>query len=161
MENDPWAILNYEIQMYFGARILQSARFSHLYPEMIKVLESAMTEVKLLHIRILVEIFLKRKHKDDINIDDLLPAWRENNRAVLDDLKTAYTTDLAIGRSSEWYLNKFLAHPDRERGFGFDWAPIVKQMDPPLRRVFSTLPSFPLQFLDFVRRNYPSLTRIE
>ena len=99
-----------------------------------------MTEVKALHVRILVDIFLERKNSDDINIDDILPDWREKHQTVVHNLEVAYDEKLEIGKSPRWYLNKYLAHPDKRRGDHFDWAPVIIRMDKPLKEVFKTLP---------------------
>ena len=70
---DYWAVLNYEIQMYFGARHLQGYPIKGADHNLIALQTNAMIEVKALHIRILVDIFLGTNQKDDINIDNLLP----------------------------------------------------------------------------------------
>jgi hypothetical protein len=141
--NNLWHILNYEIQMYIGARMLQG--YSITKPSKDKnvylIQMSALTEVKALHIRILVDIFLPRKNQSDLNIDDLLPDWRDKHVAVLNMLNSAYHEKLAIGESPRWYLNKFLAHPDKQRGPSFEWGPVVKRMDSVLKAVFRTLPN--------------------
>lgn len=60
---DYWAVLNYEIQMYLGARLLQGFPIQGVNKNIIILQTSAMTEVKALHTRILVDIFLPRKQK--------------------------------------------------------------------------------------------------
>ena len=150
---DYWPILNYEIQMYFGARHLQGYPIKGTDPNLIILQTSAMTEVKALHIRILVEIFLERNPRfDDINIDDLLPDWREQNSIVVHNLKNAYDKKLKIGESPRWYLNKYLVHPDKRRGDHFDWAPVVIRMDTPLKKVFKTLPMDKLEALKYFQK---------
>lgn len=149
---DYWAVLNYEIQMYFGARHLQGFPIVGADRNIITLQTSAMTEVKALHVRILVEIFLKRKYPDDINIDDLLPDWREKNVTVTRNLELAYDEKLIIGETPRWYLNKYLAHPDKRRGDRFDWAPIIERMDPPLKNVFKTLPTDKLHALKYFQK---------
>lgn len=147
-----WPVLNYEIQMYFGARHLQGYPIGGADQNMITLQTSALTEVKALHVRILVEIFLKRKYEDDINIDDLLPDWREKNTTVAHNLENAYDKKLRIGESPRWYLNKYLAHPDKRRGDHFDWAPIIGRMDTPLKNVFKTLPVDKLDALKYFQK---------
>ena len=151
MENF-WPILNYEIQMYFGARHLQGYPIKGADHNIITLQTSALTEVKALHVRILVEIFLKRKYPDDINIDDLLPVWREKNATVAHNLENAYDKKLKIGKSPRWYLNKYLAHPDKRRGDHFDWAPVIIRMDTPLKNVFRTLPMDKLEALKYFQK---------
>ena len=135
-----WPVLNYEIQMYLGARHLQGYPVSGVDQNIISLQTSALTEVKALHVRILLDIFLERKNRDDINIDDMLPNWREENSTLVHNLEIAYTKKLEIGKSPKWYLNKYLAHPDKTRDDHFDWAPVIERMDKPLKDVFRTLP---------------------
>lgn len=149
---DYWPILNYEIQMYFGARHLQGFPIKAADRNLITLQTSAMTEVKALHVRILVDIFLERKNRDDINIDDILADWREKNRTVAHNLEVAYEKKLEIGKSPRWYLNKYLAHPDKRRGDHFDWAPVIKRMDRPLKEVFKTLPMEKLGALTYFQK---------
>lgn len=149
---DYWAILNYEIQMYFGARHLQSFPINGASRSLTTLQASAMTEVKALHVRILLDIFLERKNSDDINIDDILPDWREKNQTVVHNLEIAYNKKLEIGKTPKWYLNKYLAHPDKRRGDHFDWAPVIKRMDTPLKEVFKTLPTEKLHALVFFQK---------
>jgi hypothetical protein len=47
---DYWPILNYEIQMYFGARHLQGFPIRGADQDLIALQTSAMTEVKALHV---------------------------------------------------------------------------------------------------------------
>ncbi len=147
-----WPILNYEIQMYIGARHLQGFPIPKADPILITLQASAITEVKALHIRILADIFLNRKQSDDINIDDLIPDWRQLHATVAHNLDVAYNKKLAIGRSPKWYLNKYLAHPDKRRGDHFDWTPIIKRMDAPLKAVFKTSPMDKLGALRYFRK---------
>jgi hypothetical protein len=149
---DYWAVLNYEIQMYFGARYLQGFPIKGADQILIGLQTSAMTEVKALHVRILLDMFLERKNSDDINIDDILPDWREKHKTIVHNLEVAYNKKLEIGRSPKWYLNKYLAHPDKRRGDHFDWAPVIKRMDTPLKEVFKTLPIDKLYALVYFRK---------
>jgi hypothetical protein len=149
---DYWAVLNYEIQMYFGARHLQGYPILNANRNLIILQTSAMTEVKALHIRILADIFLGTQNKNDINIDDLIPDWRIKNLVIANDLDIAYNTKLKIGESPKWYLNKYLAHPDKRRGNHFDWAPIIRRMDPPLKEVFKSLPMEKLEALKYFQK---------
>jgi hypothetical protein len=149
-------ILNYEIQMYFGARHLQGCPIGGANQNLVTLQTCALTEVKVLHIRILVDIFLPRKQSDDINIDDLIPDWRIKNATVAHNLKIAYNKALQIGKSPKWYLNKYLAHPDKRRGDHFDWSPIITRMDPELKAVFKTLPIAKFSALQ-IFRNYLSI----
>lgn len=147
-----WPILNYEIQMYLGVRHLQGYPIKGADRNLIILQTSALTEVKALHIRILVDIFLDRKQKSDVNIDDMLPDWREKNNTVIHNLVTAYKKKLRIGETPKWYLNKYLAHPDKRRGDHFDWAPVIERMDVPLKSVFKTLPKDNLDSLKYFEK---------
>jgi hypothetical protein len=149
---DYWPILNYEIQMYFGARHLQGFPIMGGDQNVITIQMSAMTEVKALHVRILVDIFLERKNSDDINIDDILPNWREEHKIIAHDLEVAYDKKLETGKSPRWYLNKYLAHPDKRRGDHFEWTPVINQMDPPLKKIFKTLPMEKLSALMYFQK---------
>ncbi len=149
---DFWPVLNYEIQMYFGSRHLQGFPIVGADRNIIALQTSALTEVKALHVRILVEIFLKRKYPDDINIEDLLPDWREKNETTAHNLESVYDKKLQIGESPRWYLNKYLAHPDKRRGDHFNWAPVIKTMDTPLKNVFKTLPMEKLDALKYFQK---------
>ena len=145
---DKWAILNYEIQMYFGARHLQGYPINPSDKQLSDIQQSALVEVKALHTRILVEMFLERTWKDNINIDDLLPDWRKDHEHLLQILinaynETVYIDEQGVGYSPRDCFNKFLAHPDQRRGDHFDWAPIITRMDPVLRGVLRTLPMDP------------------
>jgi hypothetical protein len=142
-----WEILNYEILMYLGAQVIQRLVFISR-PDFLnltgRLVQNAGTEVKALHIRILADIFLERKSgSDDINIDDLLPSWRTDQAVVAHNLEKAYSDTLKIANLEHpprWFLNKFLAHPDKRRSNKFNWNPIIDRMDPHLRAVFTTLP---------------------
>jgi hypothetical protein len=149
---DYWPVLNYEIQMYFGARHLQAYLIKGADQNIISLQTSALTEVKALHVRIVVEMFQKRKYPNDINIDDLLPDWREKNAIVARNLENAYDKKLKIGESPKWYLNKYLAHPDKRRGDHFDWKPVIVRMDTPLKNVFRTLPAEKLFALKYFQK---------
>ena len=123
METDPLAVLSYEIQMYLGARHLQGLQIPQSAPHSEKlkiILESALVEVKALHIRILLEIFLERTKLENINIDDILPNWRKEHADIIQSLENAYNKIiLKNGFTCKKCLNKFLAHPDKQRGDKF------------------------------------------
>lgn len=143
--------------MYLGVRLLQGVRFQTvpgLQKPILTIQQSAMIEVKALHTRILVEIFLERNPRvDDINIDDLIPTWREEYPTIAHNLKTAYKSKLKAGnihQSPKWFLNKFLVHADKRRGDSFDWSPIIGRMNPYLRAVFQTLPVDKLPTLEML-----------
>jgi hypothetical protein len=155
---DLWPILNYEIQMYLGIRHLQGFVINAKDPVVTILHASGLVEVKALHTRILLEIFTDHPKKDNINIDQLLPPWRKDNATVAHNLVIAHTKNLQIGHSPKWYLNKFLAHPDKRRAESFNWAPVIQRMDQPLKAVFKTLPEDKLYALR-VFKKYIHLTK--
>jgi hypothetical protein len=150
-----WAILNYEIQMYCGVTDLQLA---HSKPsnEAISIedaiMTSGLTEVKVLHVRVLAEMFLDRKFPDDLNIDDLIPTWRVDNSELLTTLRQAYEGKLDIGESPKYYLDKYLAHATKPRGRSFDWKPITWRMDPIIKTVLATLPAEKLSMVAYFKK---------
>jgi hypothetical protein len=137
---DDGAVLNYEILMYLGVQHLQRLAIGGINRNLIVIQRNTMTEVKALHIRILVDIFLERRNRDDINIDDILPDWRKKHKTVSHNLEVAYKKKLEIGKSPKWYLNRYLAHPDKRRGDHFNWTPVIRRMEKPLKETFKTLP---------------------
>lgn len=136
-----WAVLNYEIQMYFGIEMLQHFQLTASHPAIMTLLTSGLTEVKVLHTRILTQLFLPGGKPDDIKIDDLLTAWRGGHADLVRELEDAYTKPLEIGEAPKWYLDKYLAHATKNRGDSFDWTPITHRMDPPLRAILKSLPT--------------------
>jgi hypothetical protein len=143
-----WRILEYEFQMYYAIEVLQEWDMKNRPrdPEQLtgfhQVLTNALTEVKILHIRVLTGVFLRRNPElsEDLNIDDLLPEWRSDNLGLVEALYVAYNGTLSTGDSPRGHMNKFLAHATKSRGRGFNWTPVTEAMDPPLRAIFSTLP---------------------
>ena len=148
---DLWKVLNYEILMYFGVQTLQRSNIQSSDKVLFGITTNAVTEVMLLHLRVLTEVFLSAGRPDDIKIENLIPTWRRENPALLDDLENAYTEKLEIGECPKRYLDKFLAHATTKRGDSFVWTPIVNKMDPPLRKVLATLPSDDLPALAYFR----------
>ena len=128
--------------MYLGARHLQGFPLGR--GPLLGVLQTcALVEVKVLHTRILAEMFLPRKQPDDVNVVDLVPDLAARFPNVAHNLQVAYGKKLKLvngSYSSRVCLNKFLAHPDRRRGDRFDWAPVIRTMDGPLRAAIRTLP---------------------
>lgn len=151
---DYGVILNYEILMYLGVQHFQRFAKGGVNRNLMVIQRNAMTEVKALHIRILVDIFLERRNRDDINIDDILPNWRKKHKTVSRSLEFAYKKKLEIGKSPKWYLNKYFAHPDRRRGDHFDWTPVIRQMEKPQKEAFKTLPVDKLPALGYFQ-NFP------
>lgn len=149
---DYWAVLNYEIQMYLGARLLQGFPIQGVNKNIIILQTSAMTEVKALHTRILVDIFLPRKQKTILILTIFCLIGEKKNKIAIHNLENAYDKKLDIGHSPKWYLNKYLVHPDKRRGDHFNWAPLIERMDPPLKNIFTTLPLEKLEALKFFEK---------
>jgi hypothetical protein len=156
---DGWAVLEYEIQMYLGAEALQRANTDKSDEVRWGILRNCLSEVKLLHTRILTQVFLKGGQRDDIKIDQLLPHWSRDNRDLVDSLEEAYSKPLDIGKSPKWYLDKYLAHATKQRGASFIWEPITETMDPPLRAVLKTLPKQRLQALGYFNDDLTAIAR--
>jgi hypothetical protein len=153
--SNPFAVVNYEIEMFLGTQILQKANVQFSPP--LEILEgywrNALTDSRIVHIRVLTEVFLSRGEKDEIKIDHLLPEWRNENIVVFNELERAYEEPLAAGESPKVYIDKLLAHATSKRGDRFNWSPVVVRMNPPLMRVLKTLSmdQFPgLMFLKYV-----------
>jgi hypothetical protein len=143
--SDQWSVLNYEIQQYIGARWLQGhlPQIPKEHPDkFLTVYQNTLVELKALHIRILTDIFLPKtaKNPDDIDIEDLIPDWRKTNSTVAVQLENDYKTPLSSTPSPKICLNKYLFHPDKLRGSSFDWADVIRRMDPSIKAVLKTLP---------------------
>jgi len=154
---NPFEVVNYEIERFLGTQILQKTKIQSSAPD--KILEgflrNALTESRILHIRVLTEVFLSQGQKDDIKIDKLLPNWRNENTDVIKELESAYVETLEVGESPKVYINKLLAHATTKRGNRFNWTPVVIRMNPPLLGVLRTLSidQFPgLMFLKYVEQ---------
>jgi hypothetical protein len=155
--SDPFIVVSYEIEMFLGTQILQKTKIQSKAQD--KILEgflrNALTESRILQIRVLTEVFLSRGQKDDIKIDNLLPNWRQENIEVFKELENAYMQPLEIGESPKVYIDKLLAHATTKRGDRFNWVPVVNRMNPPLIKVLRTLSidQFPsLMFLKYVEQ---------
>ena len=132
-----WRILDYEVQMFLGIGYLRS----HLKVEggnEARLVQNALVESSLLHIRILTDIFLNRgKQPDDINLEQLgfdakaiEPIFSEK----INTLRSVY------GKSSDqssncWTINKRLAHPTLHRTEGYDYSNLFKSLDEPLKKI--------------------------
>jgi len=86
---DLWKVLNYEILMCFGVQTLQRSNIQSSDEVLFGITTNAVTEVMLLHLRVLTEVFLSAGRPDDIKIENLIPTWRRENSALLDDLENA------------------------------------------------------------------------
>lgn len=131
LNNDPWQVFNYEIQMYFETRI----RLKHLKTDgrdsRVMVIKNALTESLVLHTRIMVDILIsKGSGNDDITLKDLLPDWPQSEigRQMIGELKSAYGKS-DIQNSPCWVFNKMLAHPTRWRADSYNYFPALKQIE--------------------------------
>jgi hypothetical protein len=155
--SNPFDVVNYEIEMFLGAQILQKTKIHSATQD--KILEgflrNAITESQVLHIRVLTEVFLSQGRKDDIKIDNLIPNWSLDNIEAFKQLEAAYIERLETGESPKVYIDKLLAHATTKRADSFNWAPVVRRMNPPIINVLKCLSmdQFPgLMFLKYIEQ---------
>jgi hypothetical protein len=121
-----WIVVEYEIQMFYELFHLQLK----CEGPSIGILNNAITESKLLHIRNLVEVFnFSNGHSDDIRITGLIENWKEvpHLEDAIRDLRAGY------GRQNEensphWIINKMLAHPTSNRGGDYNYRAVFDKM---------------------------------
>lgn len=135
-------VVNYEIMMFLGVPLFQSKVKTKTEDKFLPViLQNMRAETRVLHIRVLTEVFLSGGKSDDIKINHLLPEWHKRNAAVLQELDEAYKTPLPeTGESPKTHIDKLLAHATTKRGSSFNWSPVVDRMMPPLLKVLVLLP---------------------
>lgn len=153
---DPYEVINYEIQMFLGLRKMNETHLPPLNNNSIQkgILNNAMVESRILHIRILAELFLDGGQDDDIKIKRLLPFWPEEYESKYMELKDAYTLPLDNGDSPKSTIDKLLAHATRKRGPEFNWGPVIDRMLPPLMKCIGTLPfeEIPALRLEYIEK---------
>jgi hypothetical protein len=107
---------------------------------------NALAESRVLHIRVLAEVFLSGGRDDDIKANRILSEWCKQNSGILEELDHAYKTDLPeYGENPKTLIDKHLAHATSKRGESFQWSPVIQRMEQPLISLLKTLPkeSFP------------------
>lgn len=131
---DPWDVIGYEVQMYFGMRaILASpALFAG------QLIKNAIVESAVLHMRILCEVFTstcpgENPKRDDIQFGHLFADWRTNPsrytalQSLSAELQKTYGLKPVKLGQPRWELNKMLVHPTLNRGttYNYDQAMTV------------------------------------
>ncbi len=135
-------VINYEIMMFLRAFIFEQRKMliQATNAELLLYTTNALAEARVLHIRVLTEIFLSGGLDDDIKANRIMPEWCSQNTSILSELNDAYKTELSqIGESPKTLIDKHLAHATFKRGESFDWSPVIKRMEQPLIKVLKTL----------------------
>ena len=143
-------VINYEIMMFLRALIVEQRKtlIQATNPNLLLYTKNALAESRVLHIRVLAEVFLSGGRNDDIKANRIMPEWCKKNSNILSELNYAYITELSeIGESPKTLIDKHLAHATLKRGESFDWSPVIKRMEQPLINLLKTLPI----------ENFPSL----
>lgn len=137
-----FVVVDYEIMMFLGVPHFQSKVKMRTESKLLQVIyQNMLAETRVLHIRVLAEVFLSGGKSDDIKIKRLLPEWHKQNAAVLQELDGAYKTPLPeTGESPKTHIDKLLAHATTKRGSSFNWSPVIKRMEQPLINVLKALP---------------------
>jgi hypothetical protein len=154
-----WIVVQYEAQMLFAAcqllvpdnptqlrklLVVRNGRAStpKTTDDLPFVFRNGVTELAVLHARILIDILISKGSKnDDITLDKLLPGC---DPAGVKALKVAY------GNGSKgtpcWQFNKFLTHATMKRGASFDYAPALRKVLTPVAGILGSIqkqqPSF-------------------
>ena len=159
MENNPWVIFQYEVQMYWAMTITRSEigkgkgwsiviepqstakripwliQGKRIRSETLTMAMNAFIESKLLHVRILAEILLERgTEPDDIKLIQLVPNWKVDQDLVksLGELRTIYG-NAKTENTPCWTINKMLAHFTSFRLSSFNYQTLFETIDPPLK----------------------------
>ncbi|MCW5887127.1 MAG: hypothetical protein KIT07_03280 [Anaerolineales bacterium] len=140
-----WDVFLYEVQMLFetkrASKLLQDsdiALATFQYPtlkQILPTLRNALTESRVLHCRVLIEILLdKGGHNDDIKLASLLKSAKINetfSQALVMALKQAYGDRNTDGTPC-WTFNKMLAHATNHRGLSYDYSAALDRVIPAL-----------------------------
>ena len=111
------------------------------------VFRNGITELAVLHARILIDILISRGDKpDDISLDKLLPDCDPVGIKALED---AYFYDDDDKRHEKkrgesentpcWQFNKHLAHATTNRGEGHDYSSALKKVLDPIVRILESI----------------------
>jgi len=152
-----FVVMDYEIMMFLGVQVLQNkVRINTTDTFLPTLLQNTLAETRILHIRVLTEVFLSGGRSDDIKIEQLLPEWHKQNTVILKELDGAYKTPLPeTGESPKTHIDKLLAHATVKRGASFNWTPVIERMEPPLRNILKALPVSQFQSLALLQHNSP------
>ena len=124
-----WIVFDYEVGMYKQMSILctNGCRNHFVAP-----IQNALAESMLLHLRIVVDMLLRKKSEDDdVTLSVLLPQFKS---AHIEKLRSAYGS-----RNTEdspcWTLNKMLAHATFARADTYDYTAMLAPLTPILLQV--------------------------
>ena len=130
--NDPWAIFDYEANMFLVLWRL-SSQSSLVLSQWI---HNAIVESCLLHLRQLCDIVLDRgKGDDDINLTDLV--GKNQAPTKLEELRQKYGDSKTVGDPC-WEINKMLVHPTKHRGSSYNYT-LINNIGPILNDVITEL----------------------
>ena len=123
MSTDPWVVYDYEVSMFTEMlRVSTTAVECNKFPPLV---QNAVVESMLLHLRILVDILLSRgSGDDDIKLTDLLPAFKSS---LVAKLKNAYGDRKTVD-SPCWQLNKRLADPTLIRSSRYNYSDLLNTL---------------------------------
>jgi hypothetical protein len=116
MSTELWKVYDFEVRMFKEMLgISTTPAECHTFPELV---QHAIVESMLLHLRILVEILLSRgSFNDDIKLSHLLPRF---SSSLVAQLRTAYGNSKTVGCPC-WHINKRLAHATQIRSSSYTY----------------------------------------
>jgi hypothetical protein len=132
MTEQAWEAFEYEVEMFFETR-------SRIPGADDRIAKNALVESALLHTRILVDTLLsKPRELDDITLKGALPStqWPDGLKAALEQLAAKYGLRNQEGLPC-WTLNKRLAHLTAKRGPSWEYAPLLRELDPLIASVLA------------------------
>jgi hypothetical protein len=148
INNNLWKILQFEIDMFVGARGLHRI-ISNTEKRLISgidnsIISNCVVESALFHTRIIVEIFLelgnKKQNPDVIFLSDLLKNWQTEKGlvSIVNELRIAYGKS-NCKNTPHWVLNKILAHPSALRTTQYNYAQVRKALDPIIEEIIQKI----------------------
>lgn len=129
---NPWVVFNYEVFMLIYTLYLKKISEQKTQTNIDRALNFALVESRLLHMRILVDIFLsKSKSEDDISIDEIINPCIQTEyfKNLIKNLNSAYGSR-KIEYSPCWTLNKMLVHPSNLRDEAYDYKVVFDKIFP-------------------------------
>jgi hypothetical protein len=134
---DPWDIVVYEAEMFFGLCRVMSGPPSRDGDE---VVANAIVESACLHARIMADILLSKSsgRGDDIKLDGLVPGFRSSS---IDKLRSVYGDAKTPGMPC-WVLNKMIAHPTLKRSTSYDYTGVIRALHPCIKSVWNEVLSY-------------------
>lgn len=131
--SDPWVVFNYEADMFLDLCTMFQEQQQGL-SALPQVIQNAVVESMLLHIRQLADIVLsksKSSSSDDIVLAALIQSYRPSQ---LDEFRQLYG-DHNTPSCPCWTINKVLAHATSKRSSSYDYTPLVSQLAPILKEI--------------------------